>query len=173
MTAEEQGLLGSAYYAAHPIFPPEKTVANLNIDAMYAFGPMKDLSIIGFGQSELDEYAKKWVEKQGRYIVPDPEPEKGYFFRSDHFNFAKIGIPALYAKGNAEHMEKGKEFATQQVADYRTARYHQPSDEFDENFDVSGMVLDAEVYLNIANELANSDAWPKWKANSEFKSLRD
>ena len=98
VTAEEQGLLGSAYYAENPIYPPQKTVANINMDALESPGPMKDLTITGFGHSEMDEYAKRAADKQGRYIIPDPDAEKGYFFRSDHFNFAKIGIPALYAE---------------------------------------------------------------------------
>ena len=173
MTAEEQGLLGSEYYAAHPVFPPTKTVANLNIDGMYAFGPTKDLSVIGFGQSELEEYAKRWAEKQGRYILPDQEPEKGYFFRSDHFNFAKIGIPALYAKGSADHLEKGKEYAVAQLSDYRTNRYHQPSDEYNAAYDVGGIIRDAELFMNIARELANNDDWPEWKQGSEFKAARE
>lgn len=173
LTAEEQGLLGSEYYAAHPVFPPTKTVANLNIDGMYAFGPTKDLSVIGFGQSELEEYAKRWAEKQGRYILPDQEPEKGYFFRSDHFNFAKIGIPAFYAKGSADHLEKGKEYAVAQLSDYRTNRYHQPSDEYNAAYDVGGIIRDAELFMNIARELANNDDWPEWKQGSEFKAARE
>ncbi|MEO5907453.1 MAG: M20/M25/M40 family metallo-hydrolase [Saprospiraceae bacterium] len=173
VTAEEQGLLGSAYYAANPIFPPEKTVANLNIDAMYALGPMKDFSLFGYGQSEMEDYATRWAEKQGRYVRADPEPEKGYFYRSDHFNFAKIGIPALYGKASAEHMEKGKEFAVSQVTDYITIRYHQPGDEYTESFEVGTIIQDAELYLNIVKELANNGAWPKWKATSEFKPIRD
>ena len=172
VTAEEQGLLGSAYYAAHPVFPPEKTVANLNIDAMYSMGMMKDLSVIGYGQSELEDYARSEAERQGRYLQPDPESEKGYFFRSDHFSFAKIGIPALYAEGAGEHWEKGKEYAKTQSDEYRTRRYHQPSDEYDDSMDVRGMIQDSELYMNIAKELANSDHWPEWRDNSEFKALR-
>jgi Zn-dependent M28 family amino/carboxypeptidase len=107
VTAEEQGLLGSAYYAQEPIFPPNQTVANINMDGLPAYGEMKDLTITGYGQSELDEYAKAEAQKQGRYVIPDPDPGKGYFFRSDHFNFAKVGIPALYASGSYEHMTKG------------------------------------------------------------------
>ena len=99
LTGEEQGLLGSAFYAENPIFDPKKSVANINMDALASPGKMKDLTITGFGHSEMDEYAKEEALKQDRYIIPDPEAEKGYFFRSDHFNFAKIGIPALYASG--------------------------------------------------------------------------
>jgi Zn-dependent M28 family amino/carboxypeptidase len=174
VTAEEQGLLGSAYYAANPIFPPVKTVANLNIDGMFPFGEMNDLSIIGFGQSELEAYAARWAEKQNRYVLPDQEPEKGYFFRSDHFNFAKIGIPALYAKGNNDHRTKGKEYAREKQDEFRSTQYHQPSDEFDETtFELGGIIQDAELYYNVVKELANNQDWPKWKESSEFKAIRD
>lgn len=173
VTAEEQGLLGSAYYAAHPVFPPSKTVANLNIDGMHAFGPTRDLSIIGYGQSELEEYAERIAAEQGRYILPDQEPEKGYFFRSDHFSFARIGIPALYAKGSAEHRDKGKEYAVSQLDDYRVNRYHQPGDEYNEAYDVGGILQDANLYLLIARELANTEKWPQWKTGSEFKAIRE
>ena len=102
------------------------------------------------------------------------EPEKGYFFRSDHFNFAKIGIPALYAKGSYEHAEKGIEFAKTQQAEYRTKRYHQPADEYDEaSWDMKGMIQDATIYLQVAQQLANSQEWPKWKEGSEFKGIRE
>jgi len=174
VTAEEQGLLGSAYYASHPIYPPAQTVANLNIDAMATYGEMNDLSIIGFGQSELETYASRWAIKQNRYILPDQEPEKGYFFRSDHFNFARIGIPALYAKGNSDHRPNGKAYAKEKHDEFRTARYHQPSDEFDEaTFDLKGVLQDSELYLNVAKELSNNQDWPVWNEGSEFKMIRE
>lgn len=174
VTAEEQGLLGSAHYAAHPVYPAEKTVANFNMDGFYPFGKMKDLSVIGYGQSDLETYALRYAEKQGRYIIPDQEPEKGYFFRSDHFNFAKVGIPALYAKGRYDHYEKGKEYAKEKEAEFRTLYYHQPADEYEaETFDVGGILIDAELYLNIALELANNQDWPAWKPGSEFKAIRE
>ena len=174
VTAEEQGLLGSAYYGTHPIFPAAQTVANLNMDALGTFGQMKDLSVVGYGQSELEDYAKRWAEKQDRYISPDQEPEKGHFFRSDHFNFAKIGIPALDAKGSYDHRQKGIAYAKEMGEDYRTNRYHQPADEYDESsWDMGGMVQDAELYMNLGKELANSQDWPKWKEGSEFKSIRE
>ena len=173
VTAEEQGLLGSAYYASNPIFPPEQTVANLNMDGLATYGPMNDVSVVGYGQSELEVYAARWAEKQDRYIQPEQEPEKGYFFRSDHFNFAKIGIPALYAKGGSDHRDQGKEYAKEKEADYRTTRYHQPSDEFvEETYLLGGILQDAELYFNVANELANNQDWPKWNATSEFKAAR-
>jgi Zn-dependent M28 family amino/carboxypeptidase len=173
VTAEEQGLLGSAYYAAYPIYPPEQTVANINMDGLNDFGLMKDFSIIGFGQSEMQDYAAKWAEKQGRYISPDPEPEKGYFFRSDHFNFAKIGIPALYGEGNLESMDGNTETIREKSEAYRRERYHLPSDNYlGDSQNVQGMLQDAELFLNVATDLANSTAWPAWMEGSEFKSAR-
>ncbi|MDP4709613.1 MAG: M28 family metallopeptidase [Saprospiraceae bacterium] len=173
VTAEEQGLLGSAYYAANPIFSPEQSVANLNMDGMNPNGRMRDLTVTGYGQSDLDDIAGALAAEQGRYIIPDQEPEKGYFFRSDHFNFAKIGIPALFAKGGYDHWEKGKEYAQQKQEEFVAARYHQPSDEFTAAlWDLGGVVQDAELYLNIGKKLANSSVFPKWKEGSEFKAAR-
>ena len=174
VTAEEQGLLGSAYYGENPIFPPAFTVANLNLDGMNTFGKMKDLVITGYGHSELDDYATEAAAKQGRYIVPDQEPEKGYFFRSDHFNFAKIGIPALFAKGGIDHIEKGKEYGKAQSEKYITERYHRPADEYKpEFFDLGGIVMDAELFFDIGRKLAEEDSFPEWKEGSEFKAKRE
>jgi Zn-dependent M28 family amino/carboxypeptidase len=174
VTAEEQGLLGSAYYAANPILSPAKTVANINIDGMAAYGEMNDLSIIGYGQSEMEDYAARWAEKQSRYVLPDQEPEKGYFFRSDHFNFAKIGIPALYAHGSHDHKTKGKEYAKSKSDEYRTTAYHLPQDEYDPvTFELGGIMQDAGLFMNVALELANSNNWPAWKTGSEFKAIRE
>ncbi len=142
--------MGSAYYAENPIFPPNKTVANINIDALESPGPMKDLTITGYGHSEMDEYAKAAAEKQGRYVIPILRQKKGYFFRSDHFNFAKIGIPALYASGSYEHMEKGIEFVEKMNDDYQQYRYHQPSDEYDPaSTELSGIRLDAQLLYEV------------------------
>ncbi len=146
VTAEEQGLLGSAFYAENPIYPPGKTVANINMDALSSPGPMKDLTITGYGHSEMDEYAKAIAEKHGRYIIPDPSPEKGHFFRSDHFNFAKIGIPALYAAGSFEGFDISKEEVKKLNDDYSLNKYHQPSDEYDpETTVLSGIRFDAQL----------------------------
>ncbi|MEQ9423078.1 MAG: M28 family metallopeptidase [Cyclobacteriaceae bacterium] len=173
VTAEEQGLLGSAYYSENPIFPPKSSVANINMDALDSPGPMKDLTITGYGHSEMDEYAAEAAEKQGRYVIPDPEAEKGYFFRSDHFNFAKIGIPALYASGSYEHMTKGVEYVKQLNDEYRATKYHQPTDEFDpETTELSGIQLDAQLLFEVGWKLANDGAWPKWYDGSEFKAAR-
>lgn len=174
VTAEEQGLLGSEYYAQHPIFPVDKTVANINMDALNPNGPMKDLTVVGYGQSELDDYAQEEAAKQNRYILPDQEPEKGFYFRSDHFNFAKVGIPALYAAGGYDHLTKGKEYARGKADDFTSNRYHQPSDEYRPGlWELSGVVQDAQLFFNIGKRLANEETFPKWKEGSEFKGIRD
>lgn len=174
VTAEEQGLLGSAYYAQDPVFPPNQTVANINMDGLPAYGEMKDLTITGYGQSELDSYAQAEAEKQGRYIVPDPDPGKGYFFRSDHFNFAKIGIPALYASGSVEHMTKGTEFIQEKYQEYLAIKYHQPQDNYEpELWDLKGIALDATLLFKVGYGLANEEYFPKWNDGSEFKAKRE
>ena len=174
VTGEEQGLLGSAYYAAYPIFNPKKTVANINIDALDSPGKMKDLTVTGYGQSEMDKYAKVAADGQNRYIIPDPEAEKGYFFRSDHFNFAKIGIPALYASGSYEGFDKSIAEIKKYNDDYRAIKYHQPSDEYNpETTELSGVQLDLQLFFNVGLKLANEAYFPKWYDTSEFKAARD
>ncbi len=174
VTAEEQGLLGSGYYAEHPIYPVNKTVANINMDALASPGPMKDLTVTGFGQSEMDKYAKEIADKQGRYIIPDPEPGAGGFFRSDHFSFAKIGIPALDAKGTFEGFNMSKEEVKKRNDDYNINKYHQPSDEYDSvTTELSGIQFDAQFLYEVGLKLANEDYFPKWNEGSEFKARRD
>lgn len=174
VTAEEQGLLGSAYYAENPIYDPKKTVANINIDALSSPGKMKDLTIRGFGQSEMDEYAEEAAKAQDRYIIPDPDAEKGYFFRSDHFNFAKIGIPALYASGGYEGFEFSKEEIKVAKEHYRAIIYHQPQDEYDpETTELSGVQFDLQLFFNVGLKLSNEDYFPKWYDGSEFKAARE
>ncbi|WP_422006998.1 M28 family metallopeptidase [Roseivirga pacifica] len=174
VTAEEQGLLGSAYYAQNPVFPPNQTVANINMDGLPAYGEMKDLTITGYGQSELDKYAEREATKQGRYIIPDPDPGKGYFFRSDHFSFAKVGIPALYASGSYESMEHGVEFTEQKTQEYLAVKYHQPQDNYEpEEWDLKGIVQDATLLFRVGYRLANESYWPQWSEGSEFKAKRD
>jgi Zn-dependent M28 family amino/carboxypeptidase len=174
LTGEEQGLLGSAYYAANPIFDPQKTVANINMDAISSPGKMKDLTITGYGQSEMDEYAKVAAEQQDRYIIPDPEAEKGYFFRSDHFNFAKIGIPALYASGTYEGFDLSIDEIKKFNEDYVKNTYHQPSDEYEAGItELSGIQLDLQLLFSVGMRLANEDYFPKWYDGSEFKAARN
>lgn len=173
VTAEEQGLLGSKYYAENPIFEPGQTVANINMDGITTFGPLKDLTVVGYGQSELEDIAADIAKTQGRYIISDPNPGKGFFFRSDHFQFAKIGIPALYAKGSYEHMTKGVAYMDSVNSTYLTTQYHRPQDEYHESWTFDGMVLDGELLMEVGNQLSNSNQWPKWKVGSEFKAIRE
>ncbi len=170
VTAEEQGLLGSQYYAEHPLFEPRKTVCNLNVDGCNPAGPMKDFQIVGIGHSEMDKYAEEELAKQDRYVLPDQQPEKGFFFRSDHFNFAKIGIPALFGEGGFDQIPNGVEYGKKFKDDYTEKNYHQPSDEFDRtSWRMEGIEQDAQLYLNIGHRLANSEEWPQWNSTSEFK----
>ena len=173
VTAEEQGLLGSEWYANNPVLPLDKAVANINLDAGNFLGRSKDLTIVGYGHSDLDQLAEFHAKKQDRYVQNEQEPEKGFFFRSDHFNFAKKGVPALYAKGGYDHREKGVDYALKVRDEYVSQHYHQPSDEYDpDNWDLSGFVEDANLMLNIGLDLLKSDKWPRWSDDSEFKSLR-
>lgn len=174
VTAEEQGLWGSAYYAQNPIYPKEKTVANINMDGINPYGKMKDVSIIGAGQSEMEDLLDVELEKLGRYSAPEPNPVAGYYFRSDHFNFAKIGIPALYFDTGIDHFEKGKEYGKSLQDDYVANYYHKPNEEYDSaRWNLDGAVDDVQLLYHVGKNLANSDKWPEWKAGSEFKAVRD
>lgn len=169
VTAEEQGLLGSAYYAAHPVYPLNKTVAALNMDALNIWGPMKDITVIGLGQSELDEYVQQAAAAAGRYVRPDPEPEKGIFFRSDHFSFAKQGVPALYTKMGIDHIEKSPEEILAASSQWTAEFYHKPGDEYDPaSWDLRGAVDDIRLLFRIGYRLSMEDRFPGWKAGSAF-----
>ncbi len=172
-TAEEQGLLGSNYYVENPAFPIEKTVANINNDLVLPIGRMRDVMVTGFGQSELDDYLAVAAANQDRYIFPDPNAHTGMYFRSDHFSFAKKGVPALYARGNCDSREYGKDWAAEQEKDYLDRKYHKAADNYyPEIWDMAGIAEDAQISFDIGYQLANSDKWPAWKEGSEFKSLR-
>lgn len=174
VTAEEQGLLGSAHYAQNPIYPLEKTIANINMDGINPYGKMKDVSVIGVGQSEMEDLLDVELEKLGRYSAPEPNPVAGYYFRSDHFNFAKVGVPALYFHTGIDHVEKGKEYGKNLQANYTAEYYHKPSDEYDAGrWNLDGAVDDVQLLFNIGQNLSNSSNWPNWKAGSEFKAVRD
>ncbi len=173
VTAEEQGLLGSAFYAGNPIYPVEQTVANLNMDALDIWGKMKDVIVIGYGNSQLDEYLATAAKSQGRKLRPDPESEKGYYFRSDHLSFAKQGIPALYTKGGLDHLHNGEQWTMEQKADHTANRYHKPGDEFDDTWDLSGTVDDIRLLFSVGSELANNQDWPNWNEGVAFKATRD
>lgn len=169
VTAEEQGLWGSAYYVNNPIFPLRDAIANINIDGINPTGKARDLTLTGAGHSEMDALATTVAEEQGRYVQPGQEPEKGYFFRSDHFNFAKAGIPALYAQGGYDHWSLGKAYAKEQQEDFVAKRYHQPADEYTSGeWPLSGAVQDGELLFRVGLDLVQTERWPKWKASSEF-----
>ena len=174
VTAEEQGLWGSAYYAKQPIYPKEKTVANINMDGVNPYGKMKDVSVIGVGQSEMEDLLDEELKKLGRYAAPEPNPVVGYYFRSDHFNFAKIGIPALYIGTGIDHVEKGKEYGKQLQEEYVAQYYHKPADAYDpKRWNLDGAVDDVQLLYQVGRNLANSTRWPGWKEGSEFKAIRD
>ncbi len=170
VTAEEQGLLGSEFYIEKPVIPINKTICNLNMDGVNPAGKMKDLTIVGYGRSTMDVIAREEAANQGRYIHPDEDAEKGYYFRSDHFNFAKMGIPALYAEGKYDHAEKGKVYAKEFSETYTNERYHAPSDEYDpEEWNIGGMEQEGALYLNVGWRIAHSMEVPKWYSNSAFQ----
>ncbi|MEJ2603661.1 MAG: M28 family metallopeptidase [Gammaproteobacteria bacterium] len=173
VTAEESNLLGSAWYASHPLYPLERTVANINIDAMSLVGPSYDITVIGYGNSELDEYAARAAAAQERRLEQEPTPEKGFFYRSDHFNFAKRGVPALYLRGGVEHREKGMEYGLAYNAAWVAERYHKVTDEFSEDWDLRGILEDTELLFDVGYELAETTAWPNWVEGNEFRAARD
>lgn len=172
VTGEEQGLLGSGYYAAHPLYPLASTVADLNMDELFGFGPMRDLTVVGYGQSEMDDYARTAAREQHRYVLPDQHPETGYFYRSDHFSFAKVGVPALYARGLFESRLRGKAYAEAQRVGFDEKNYHQPSDEYDPTWDLRGAAQDARLLFRVGQQLAGETTFPQWKNGSEFKAVR-
>lgn len=173
VTAEETGMLGSNFYAQNSLFAPKKTVANLNYELLLPMGKMKDVTITGFGKSELDEYVARFAKEQDRYIAPEPFPENGMYYRSDHFSFAKVGIPSLFIKGWQDSREHGTDWAKQKINEYWQTAYHKPADEFDEETaDLSGNVEDAKLFFKIGWQLANETKFPKWNENSEFKVIR-
>jgi Zn-dependent M28 family amino/carboxypeptidase len=173
VTAEEQGLLGSAWYARHPIYPLAKTIANLNLDVLNTYGPTKDITFSGKGQSGLEDYLADEAKKNGRYIAPEDHPEAGHYFRSDHFNFARAGVPSLTADGGVDDLTRGTVYGKQKHDEYTAERYHQPADQIDSTWDLTGGLQDVELVYAIGEKLANSRAWPEWKAGSEFKAIRD
>jgi Zn-dependent M28 family amino/carboxypeptidase len=173
VTAEEQGLLGSQYYAVTPIYPLETTVANINVDGVNQWGRTSDLTIVGLGASELDDYAKEAAAEQNRTLRPDAEPEKGYYYRSDHFNFAKQGVPALNPDAGIDFIGKPAEYGKQKRDEYTNVDYHAPSDEVKPDWDLAGAADDAELLFAVGYRVANADRFPEWRAGNEFKAKRD
>ncbi|HWU14295.1 MAG TPA: M28 family metallopeptidase [Caulobacter sp.] len=173
VTAEERGLLGSEYYAANPLFPLSRTVADLNIDALSAAGPAKDITTSGDGKVDLQDLLVAKAKAHGRYFTPDPSPQAGHFYRSDHFPFAKRGVPAISVGSGEDLVNGGKEAGQKAEEDYTTNRYHQPADEWRADWDLTGQAQDIGLFYEVGADLANSKAWPEWQAGSEFKALRD
>ena len=173
VTAEESGLLGSKYYAENPVFPLAQTVGGVNMDAFSMAGPAKNLTVIGKGKSELDGYLDAAAKSEGRTPEMEPTPEKGFYYRSDHFSFAKLGVPMVYFEGGDDLVTGGKAAAKAAAEDYEKNRYHAPSDEFDENWDWSGVMSDLKLYYRVGRMLAMTDAWPNWNDGDEFRAVRD
>ena len=173
VTAEESGLLGSAYYGEKPLVPLAQTVGGINIDAMLPVGQTKDMIVIGFGASELEDLLKRQLEKRAMYVVPDHKPEAGFFYRSDHISLAKLGVPMLYTKPGNNHVTNGMTYGETFAEDYTDIRYHKPADEYDNSWDLSGIVQATNIMLDMGYDLANSDQWPNWYEGTEFRGLRD
>ncbi len=173
VTAEEQGLLGSAYYGTHPVYPLSKTVADLNMDVVNAKEPTKDIVISGMGQNELENYVDTVAHMQGRYLAAESHPEAGHYFRSDHFSFAKQGVPALSVGSGVDVAGKGKEYGKKEEMDYTLHHYHQPSDNYDDSWTFDGGLQDMDLLYLIGKKLAAETSFPAWKTGSEFKAIRE
>lgn len=175
-TAEEAGLVGSMAYAADPIFPIEKTVANFTLDILQTAGAAKDVILVGKGQSELEDDLARVAEAAGRYVTEENLPENGLFYRADHFSMARVGVPVLLMMGiagGADLVVGGREAGNQWIADYVGNCYHKPCDAWSADWDLTGAVQDIELFHQLISELGNAKRWPAWKQGSEFKALRE
>jgi Zn-dependent M28 family amino/carboxypeptidase len=173
VTAEESGLLGAHYYAANPVYPLAQTVGGINMDAFLMAGPSRDVIVVGHGKSELENFLAAALEEDGRYVTPDPSSEAGYYYRSDHFAFAKRGVPMLYADGGEDLVEGGRAAGAKAAADYRANRYHGPKDEYDPAWNWGGVMQDLQLFYRIGRSLAESTSWPNWMPGDEFRAIRD
>lgn len=172
-TLEEAGLLGSKYYALHPVFPMARTVADINMDELIPWGKTKDMAVIGFGQSQMDDYLKDALAPQNRVISPDEEPQNGFFYRSDQLNFARMGVPVLYARGGFTKVDGGEPAGRAAYDDFTKNRYHKPADNYDPNWDLSGVIDDVQALYAVGKRLADETTWPQWSADSEFRAARE
>jgi Zn-dependent M28 family amino/carboxypeptidase len=173
VTAEESGLLGSRYYAENPVYPLARTVGGINMDGLNVTGNTRDFVVIGKGKSELEDYMKRATDAFGLEVKNEPTPQAGYYYRSDHFSLARLGVPMLYAEGGEDLVNGGVAAGKAASDDYRANRYHQPSDEYDTSWDWSGAIRDLEIYYMIGRELATTTAWPNWYPGDEFRAIRD
>ena len=173
LTAEESGLLGSAYMVEYPPFEYKNVIGGLNLDAFPAFGKAKDITIVGYGASELEAVLNKYASAEGKYLAPDKSPEAGFFYRSDHINFAKKGIPMIYADPGIDLVNGGLERGFELAKKYSSDAYHKPSDEVTDDWDWEGIEQDLGIFTNFIDDLANSGEYPNWYINSEFRAIRD
>jgi Zn-dependent M28 family amino/carboxypeptidase len=173
LTGTESGLLGSRYYVANPVFPLAQTAAVLNLDTLHSGGPTRDVTIFGFGNTDLEEQARAMALLQGREVTAEPTPEQGLYFRSDNFIFAQAGVPALYAKGGLDDAARGPVWGRAQLNDYMRHRYHQPSDQYSPDWDVRGAVDDLRLYYEVGNRVARARRFPRWYPNSEYRVSGD
>jgi len=173
VTGEESGLLGSAYYGNNPVFPFSKTVGGVNMDALSVAGLARNVVVIGKGKSQLDAYLDRALGAQGRVATLEPTPEKGYYYRSDHFSFAKHGLPMLYFEGGEDLVKGGTAAGMAAAEDYTEHRYHGPKDEYDPNWDWTGVAADLKLYYDVGRALANTTDWPNWVDGDEFRAIRD
>lgn len=173
VTAEESGLLGSKYYAENPVFPLAQTVGGVNMDALNSVGPAKDIVVVGGGKSELDAYVEKLARMEGRTVKAEPTPEKGFYYRSDHFSFAKLGVPMFNFGSGDDLVEGGVEAGQKAAQDYEQNRYHAPGDEYEAITNWDGMMSDLRLYYAAGRMLAMTDAWPNWVEGDEFRAARD
>lgn len=172
VTAEESGLLGSRFYGENPVFPLATTVGGINIDALNVYGPTWDVAVVGYGNSEMEDYLRRHVEAQGRYMVPEPTPEAGYFYRSDHISLARQGVPMIYAQGGNDFIGRDEAYA-EKVAKDLAGRYHAPTDVITDKWVWDGMHQDMWLFYNMGKELANTRHFPNWFEGNEFRQLRD
>jgi Zn-dependent M28 family amino/carboxypeptidase len=170
--AEEQGLLGSKYYAENPTFRPGKIAANINYDTVNVWGHTHDVTFIGLGKSTADEITQLIAAEQGRVVKPDQFPSRGSFYRSDQFSFAKIGVPALYLDPGMEFVDRPPGWGREQVNHYTDVNYHQPSDEYDPSWNLDGMIEDAKLGFWVGLAIANADEMPSWNEGDEFEATR-
>ncbi|MEO7066462.1 MAG: M28 family metallopeptidase [Rhodanobacter sp.] len=172
-TLEESGLLGSQYYAAQPVFPLNKTVADIAVDALPIIGRAHDMTVIGKGQSQLEDMLADVLKRQGRVTSPETTPENGFYFRSDHFNFARAGVPAMLVSSGLDLLDGGKAAGQKALADYTAHRYHTPDDVFNPNWDYAGILEDTQALYELGQQLSHTGVWPTWYADSPFKAQRE
>jgi len=173
VTAEESGLLGSKFYAENPVYPLNRTVGGVNMDALKIYPEARDFVIAGAGKSELEDMVKPMVAAQGRHIAPEPSPERGYYYRSDHFSFAKLGVPMLDGSAGEDLVVGGPAAGKAASDDYNTNRYHKPQDEYDPNWNWGAALQDVKLYYMMGRTLADGTAWPNWYPTAEFRAVRD